>query len=176
MRLVAFFALVVLPAVEIFVIIQVAHAIGWVPTLAALLAAGLLGGYVMRRAGAAWWRALRGRFAVGGSVVAGAGPDGAAAARAALLFLAGMLLFAPGFLTDALGLLLLLPPARALLQAATAAWFVNRFTQVTGPGGSRLWTRRDRVVRGQVVRVDREPGGPGHDDPGADPPPPALGG
>ena len=86
-------------------------------------------------------------------------PNGVRAARAALLFLAGLLLFLPGFVTDALGLLLLLPPVRALLQTATAAWFVRRFTSVDGPGGLRLWTRAPRVVRGDVVRDDK-PGAP----------------
>jgi UPF0716 protein FxsA len=174
-RLIVFFALVVVPAVEIFVIIQVAHAIGWGLTVLALVAAAVLGGYVMRRAGAAWWRALRGRVDRGGSVVTGSAPDGSRAASAALLFLAGLALFLPGFLTDALGLLLLLPPVRSLLQAATAAWFVRRFTEVTGPGGATIWTRRDRVVRGQVVREDREGGGPGSTGPGEDRPPSPLG-
>ena len=61
------------------------------------------------------------------------------------------------------------------LQAATAAWFVRRFTEVTGPGGATIWTRRDRVVRGQVVREDREGGGPGSTGPGEDRPPSPLG-
>ena len=63
-------------------------------------------------------------------------------------------LFLPGFISDALGLILLLPPVRGLLQAATAAWFVRRFTSVTGPGGVRMWTRPDRVVPGNVIRGD----------------------
>jgi UPF0716 protein FxsA len=157
MPLALFFVLIVFPAVEIFVFVQVAHAIGLGLALLLVLAFSLLGLYVMRRAGSSWWRALRGG-AAGGQVVVNR-PDGSAAARAALLFLAGLLLFLPGFVTDALGLVLLLPPVRALLQTATAAWFVRRFTAVDGPGGVRLWTRtRDGVVRGVVVRED-EPGG-----------------
>jgi len=177
--LLLFCIFVVAPAVELFVIIEVANAIGWGWTLLALLAAGALGSYVMRLAGASWWRALRGRTRAGadrepgGAAAAGipAGmPDGAAAARAALLFLAGLLIFLPGFVSDAVGLLLLLPPVRALLQAATAAWFVRRFTSVTGPGGLRLWTRSDRVVRGQVIRED---GGTSTTDPPSGPPRPS---
>jgi hypothetical protein len=58
------------------------------------------------------------------------------------------------------GLLLLAPPVRAALQAVTAAWFVRRFTSVSGPGGVRIWTRSessDRIVRGDVVREDGPP-------------------
>jgi UPF0716 protein FxsA len=99
-------------------------------------------------------------------------PDGAAAARAALLFLAGLLIFLPGFISDAVGLVLLLPPVRAVLQAATAAWFVRRFTSVTGPGGVPVWTRRGRVVPGQVVREDGTQGDPPTDPPAQLPPGP----
>ncbi len=171
MPLALFVILVVLPAIEIFVIVTVAHAIGFGATLLLLVAAAVLGSYVMRRAGASWWRALRGRVTtVDGVAVDGQRPDGRAAARAALLFLAGLLLFLPGFVSDALGLLLLLPPVRGLLQAATAAWFVRRFSAVSGPGGVRIWSRPDtggpqhgdivrgEVVRGEIVREDEDPG------------------
>jgi UPF0716 protein FxsA len=174
-RLIAFFVFVVFPAVEIYVIVRMVQLIGFGWTLVALVAGAGLGLYVMRRAGSSWWQALRGRVqtepgtAGGGAVVTGP-PDGAAAARAALLFLAGLLIFLPGFISDAIGLVLLLPPARALLQAATAAWFVRRFTSVTGPGGVPVWTRRGRVVPGQVVREDGSPGGPGEGRPPTDPP------
>jgi UPF0716 protein FxsA len=161
MPLLLFFLLIVVPAVEIFVIVEVAHVIGFGWTLLALVAAAFLGSYVMRRAGASWWRALRGRVALpDGAVVTGQGPDGRAAAHAALLFLAGLLIFLPGFISDAVGLLLLAPPVRAALQAVTAAWFVRRFTSVSGPGGVRIWTRSessDRIVRGDVVREDGPP-------------------
>ena len=86
MPLLLFFLLIVFPAVEIFVIVQVAHVIGFGWTMLALVAAAFLGSYVMRRAGASWWRALRGRVALpDGAVVTGQGPDGRAAAHAALL-------------------------------------------------------------------------------------------
>lgn len=163
MPLVVFFLVVVIPAIEIFVMVQVGHAIGFWLTLLALVAGAFLGSYVMRRAGASWWRALRGRVETSeGALVSGQRPDGRAAAHAALLFLAGLLLFLPGFISDAVGLLLLLPPVRALLQAGTAAWFVRRFTSVEGPGGVRLWTRGasgDQVIKGDVVRDKKEPPG-----------------
>jgi UPF0716 protein FxsA len=154
-----FVLLVVLPAIEIFVIVAVAHALGLGLTLLLLLVGAIVGSWVMRRAGASWWRALRGRVtAADGTELTGQRPDGRAAAHAALLFLAGLLIFLPGFVSDAIGLLLLLPPVRAALQAVTAAWFVRRFTAVSGPGGVRIWSRTDqgRTVRGDVVREEPE--------------------
>jgi UPF0716 protein FxsA len=124
---------------------------------------------VLRRAGASWWRALRGQVtAADGTAVTGQRPDGRAAAHAALLFLAGLLIFLPGFVSDVIGLLLLLPPVRALLQAGTAAWFVRRFTAVSGPGGVRIWSRSEDPLRGEVIRGDivRDDEGEADKDPG----------
>ena len=160
MPLLLFFVFVVAPAIEIFVIVEVAHAIGAGATLLALVAGAFLGSYVMRRAGASWWRALRGQVTTAdGTAVTGQRPDGPAAAKAALLFMAGLLIFLPGFVSDAVGLLLLLPPVRGLLQAATAAWFVRRFSAVSGPGGVRIWTRGvdDGPVHGDIARDDPAP-------------------
>jgi UPF0716 protein FxsA len=155
MPLLLFFVFVVAPAVEIFVIVSVAHVIGLGWTLLALVAGAFLGAYVMRRAGSSWWQALRGQVtAADGAVVTGQRPDGRAAAQAALLFLAGLLIFLPGFVSDAVGLLLLLPPVRGLLQAGTARWFTRRFTEVSGPGGVRVWTRPPGTAPGKVVRGD----------------------
>jgi UPF0716 protein FxsA len=171
MPLLAFVIVVLFPALEIFVIVEMVHWIGGAWTLLALVAGALLGVVVMRRAGASWWRALRGRtVTASGLEVAGQQPDPRAAASASLLFLAGLLIFLPGFISDAIGLILLLPPIRKLLMAATAAWFLRRFTSVTGPGGLRVWTRGDRVVWGTVVRSDR-PDGSNGSGPAAGPPP-----
>ncbi len=177
MPLILFFSFVVAPAVEIFLLVQVGQVVGAGWVFAELLAAAALGVYVMRRAGSSWWSALTGRTRTRGAVVTSGGEggagrtDGPAAGSAALLFLAGLMLFLPGLITDVVGLVLLVPAVRALLQASVAAWFTRRFTEVTGPGGVRLWTRSNRVVRGDVVREDvvreDEPGNPSG-------PPPAL--
>jgi UPF0716 protein FxsA len=162
--LLLFFVFVVFPAVELFVVVETAHAIGLGWTLLALVAGAFLGAYVMRRAGSSWWRALRGQVTANdGAVVTSQRPDGRAAAKAALLFLAGLLIFLPGFVSDVVGLLLLLPPVRGLLQAGTARWFTRRFTEVSGPGGVRVWTRSTgpapgTVIRGDVVQGDVIPG------------------
>jgi UPF0716 protein FxsA len=147
----AFVFFVVAPLAEIASIVVVASFAGWW-TLVALAASAVLGSYVLRRTGRGWLRSLQ--------------AEGAAARRAtgdsALLFAAGLLLIAPGFLSDAVGLLLLLPFVRVLLRGAVTTWFVGRFSAVTGPGGFTVWQRRGtggdpRVVRGEVVRDDVPP-------------------
>lgn len=161
LRVVALLLLVVAPIGELWVAVQVAQAVGPGWTLLALVGASLLGLWVMRIAGASWWAALRGGH------LEGRLPDGREVADAALLFLAGVLLFLPGFVSDAVGLVLLVPPVRDGVQHVVTRWFTRRFTAVTGPGGTTIWTRSTRVVRGEVVRDDDVPPGPSA-------PPPAL--
>jgi len=156
--LLLFFVFVVAPAVEIYLMVRVGQAIGFGWVLLLLIAAAVLGSAVMRRAGASWWSALRANGT--GSQL----PDGRAAADAAMLFAAGLLIFLPGFVSDVVGLVLLLPPARRLIQTAAVAWFVRRFSAVTGPGGFTVWQRTTsdpQVIQGEVIREDRPDGGDG---------------
>jgi len=100
---------IVLPIAEIYVIVKVGEAIGILPTLAILILDGFLGAALARSQGAAAWR----RF--NEALAAGRAParevfDGA------MVIVGGAFLLAPGFITDAIGLCLLLPPTRALLR------------------------------------------------------------
>lgn len=155
-----FFLLIVFPAVEIASMVVMAQWIGAAATFLWILAAFVLGAYVMRYAGRSWWSGLR--DAAGAPDAAGVAPaprkpDTARMADQGLLFLAGLLIAIPGFVGDLLGLLLLLPFVRRLLRVAAAAWFMKRFTAVTGPGGTVIW-RRQATTRSPdrgTVRVDR---------------------
>jgi len=102
-------ALLVVPVVELYVLIQVGQAIGALPTVALLVVVSVLGAALLRREGARSWRAFRDATA-GGRVPAREVADGA------LVLLAGALLLTPGFATDVVGLLLLVPPVRAVLR------------------------------------------------------------
>jgi UPF0716 protein FxsA len=155
-----FVLFVVAPIVEIASIVFVAQFAGWW-TLAAIIGAAVLGMYVLRRTGRDWLRR-----------VSEEGQPGRATGDSAMLFAAGVLLIIPGFVSDVIGLLLLLPFVRVLLRGAAAAWFVRRFTAVTGPGGFTVWQRGGpptgsaggapinddpRVIRGEIVRDDVPP-------------------
>jgi UPF0716 protein FxsA len=98
--------LVVVPIAELYVIIQVGHVLGVVNTLALLVLISFTGAWLMKREGLSTWR--RAQRQVDAGVV-----PGKELVDGALIVLAGALLVAPGFITDALGLLLLLPPVRA---------------------------------------------------------------
>ena len=96
----------VVPFVELYVIIQVGHVLGVVPTLALLVAISMLGASLCKREGLAVVRRIQ-------EQVAERRLPGVALLDGALVLLAGALLLTPGFITDAVGLLLLLPPVRA---------------------------------------------------------------
>jgi UPF0716 protein FxsA len=121
---------IVVPIAELYVIIQVGEAIGLWPTLALLLADALLGSFLLKHQGRGAWRrfneALAQRRFPGKEVVDGL-----------LIVIGGTLLLAPGFLTDIVGLLLLIPPTRAIVRRLLRRFTVGRFMVVGMPGGSR---------------------------------------
>jgi UPF0716 protein FxsA len=104
------------PAAEVFVFVEVGLAIGWLVALLLLLGTSVFGGWLLR---------IEGRTAVErvSRAVAEHRPPGAAAIDGALAFLGCALLVVPGFITDALGALLVLPPTRALARR----WISRRF-------------------------------------------------
>ena len=100
------FLFILVPIAELYVIIQVGHVLGVLNTLALLVLISFAGAWLMKREGLGAWRRAQqqlDRGTVPGREVV----DGA------LILLGGALLLAPGFITDAVGLLLLLPPVRA---------------------------------------------------------------
>jgi len=97
---------ILVPIAELYVIIQLGHAIGVLNTLGVLVLISFAGAWLMRREGLNTLR--RAQRQVDAGVV-----PGRELVDGALILLAGALLLAPGFITDAVGLLLLLPPVRA---------------------------------------------------------------
>lgn len=106
--LLAVLVFVVLPIVELWVIVEVAGSLGIVPTLALLLAISVLGSLLVRREGLGVLRRARTMWS-SGRVPTDDLLDGV------LVLAAGALLLAPGFVTDAVGLLLLVPVMRRLV-------------------------------------------------------------
>lgn len=103
----ALFFLVLWAAAEIYVAILVAGAIGVLPMLLLLIAGWPVGVWALRSQGRIAWRRLS-------EAVAAGRPPAREVLNGALVLLGGALMMVPGFITDAIGLLLLLPPTRAL--------------------------------------------------------------
>jgi UPF0716 protein FxsA len=122
---------IVVPIAELYVIIQVGEAIGIVPTLLLLLLDAVLGSLLLRHQGRGAWR----RF---NEAIAQRRFPGKEVADGVLIVIGGTLLLAPGFLTDIVGLLLLIPPTRALSRSVLKRFTIGRFAVVnmgdSGPG------------------------------------------
>ena len=130
MALLLFALLVALPFVELAVLVRVAGEIGVFDTLGLLLVVSLVGIWIAKRAGVGVVARMR-RTQEAGEVPSRELTDGA------LILLAAILLVIPGFVTDVVGILLLLPPVRvgvrtlALRRIRTSSRIV-----VVGSGGA----------------------------------------
>ncbi len=106
-----FFLFVLFPIIELALLIKVGGAIGVLPTLLLLVGSALLGGLLLRVAGVATaWRA-RERLARGEL------PE-KEMLEGLMVALGGALLILPGFLSDLIGLLFIIPFTRGLLLRA----------------------------------------------------------
>ena len=146
------FALFVLvPLVEIYMIVQVGQAIGAWWTILLLVLDSLIGSWLVRREGARAFRALR-EALNSGRMPARELVDGG------LTLIGGTLMLAPGFITDLLGLLMILPVTRPLFRRLLTGVVAGRLVTM-GPGapGGRGSEHRPGpdpegpVVRGEVV-------------------------
>lgn len=114
---------VVVPLAELAVIIQVGHVIGVLDTIGLLLVLSMVGAWLVKREGMGVWRRFRQQ------VEAGVVP-GREIADGVMILLAGALLLTPGFLSDAAGLLLLLPPVRSGVRTVALRRATRRATSI----------------------------------------------
>lgn len=155
-----FIAFIVVPIVEIYVLIQVGQVIGPWWTILLLVADSILGSWLIKRDGGRAWRALRSALDTG-RMPAKELADGA------LILIGGTLMLSPGFVTDALGILLILPVTRPVFRRLLTTVVARRLL-VIGTGAAaagpppgfgnarRPGPRSDGpVIQGEVV--DDEP-------------------
>jgi UPF0716 protein FxsA len=146
----------VVPIVELTLIVAVAGQLGVLPTIGLLLLVSVAGGWLMRREGVGLLNRVRDELGRGELPATGM-IDGV------LLLVGGALMLTPGFLTDTIGLLLLVPPVRALVRAGLVRRFQRRIEAtfavpgsvfVPGAASARSsWTGGGVVVREYVGDV-----------------------
>jgi UPF0716 protein FxsA len=146
--------LIAIPVVEIYVIVVVGEAIGWWWTIFALVAETIVGGWLVRREGRRAWRNLVGQLAEGRAPTRTA-VDGA------LILVGGLLLLIPGFVTDLIGFLCVLPLTRPLVRRALVGYVTRRSGSVLVAGpvfDQTAATRQSRPTDPNVIEghlVDR---------------------
>jgi UPF0716 protein FxsA len=143
---------IIWPLAELFVIVKVSEAIGFLWMLVLLILSWPIGTRVLRTQGRAAWR----RFVE--AIEAGRAPANEVL-NGALVLTGGLLLMVPGFITDVIGLLLLLPPTRALARRTVAhhhgsAWVGRAAGFGSGFRGYRRNSAADQPVAGEDYDVD----------------------
>lgn len=146
-----FVLFIVVPIVELAIIIQVGQVIGAGWTILALIGISLAGAALVKREGLRAWLRFREALAVP-RIPAAEVVDGA------LVLLAGALMLTPGFLTDALGLFLLLPPTRGVVNRGVRGRVRGTFGLGWLPprDGRRQRAARDDVVDVDVIDIERD--------------------
>ncbi|MFJ9816991.1 FxsA family membrane protein [Streptomyces sp. NPDC101151] len=144
---------------EIWLLTQVAGAAGGLTVFLLLVAGFVAGSVVIKRAGRRAFQSLNEVLQRGGSPSRGGGNG--------LMMLGGLLLMIPGLISDAAGLLLLLPPVQKAVSRYTER-ALDKSLRRAAPGSlgdafqqARIHRPDGKVVQGEVIREDRpEPGEP----------------
>ena len=163
-----FLILLAVPVIEIGLFIEIGGWLGTWPTIGLVVLTALIGSILLRRQGLAAMREAQSRLAAGED-------PGRLLADGAMILVAGALLLTPGFFTDAVGFLLLVPGMRTVLwtwmrkhiKVANAQTFTASSSRhatwqfgTGGPGGAGA---RGQTVDGTFTEVDPDPPRP---DPG----------
>lgn len=117
-KLLLFFT--VLPLVELCLLTLLASYTSFWTAVLFIVVTGILGTYLANTQGISTYRRIQQELAQGrmptDSLIDGV-----------LILLAGVLLISPGVLTDLVGIVLMLPPSRAVVRRQLIAWFERRF-------------------------------------------------
>lgn len=134
---------IIIPLAEIYVLLQVGHLIGALPTIGLVIVSALLGSALLRHQGMATLARIR------NSMDQGRLPA-VELVEGAVLLVAGALLLTPGFITSSIGLACMIPPVRSRL----ARWIIShRMRQRPPPSGGGT---RDagNTIEGDFTRRD----------------------
>ena len=143
------FLFLIVPLLEIAVLIQVGEVIGVWNTIALLIVVSIAGAVLAKREGVAVWRKFRATLDRG-QIPSTEILDGV------LVIFAGALLLTPGFITDILGISLLLPPSRAVVRRAlvrSSRWLIAKRFPISVPLDMAR-RRRAKTVKARRVQND----------------------
>jgi UPF0716 protein FxsA len=171
-RLLLGLGLIVLPFAELMLIIKTGQIIGFWPTLAVLVAGAAIGSAIISRQGLTIVRRTQ-------EAVARGRPPGGPVLDGAFTVLAGALLITPGFITDAIALLLLVPPLRRKVARALVRFLIERAqaqvkvyhvrgqdggqgggqgdSEPAGPAQSAAGQGTGSIIEGEFVRLGESP-------------------
>ncbi len=139
-----FILFLLIPALEIYLLIEVGGLIGAFPTIAAVFGTAVLGAYLLRMQGLSTLRRVQ-ETLHRGEIPAVEMFEGA------ILLIAGVLLLTPGFFTDTLGFLALVPG----LRRRFVIWLLRHVDIIQPISGARPpheQPRSPRTIEGEFRR------------------------
>lgn len=154
-------AFTLIPAIELFLLLQIGSWLGPLPTFLIIVITGTAGAWLAKREGLGVLTSLQAELAQGL-------PPGSRLAEGFLVLVGGLLLLTPGVLTDLAGFLFIAPPTRRWLAPRVVKAIVDRvdFVQL-GPGAANGGFPTDadgeptvRPRQRPRVRRDDAPGNP----------------
>ena len=128
---------VVAPIAELYVFVQASNAFGFLNSLGLLIVITIAGVWLVKREGLRVWSRFQQQLAAGQS-------PSREMADGVCILLAGVLLIAPGFLSDIVAVVLLVPPTRALLRPLLVRQFAGRTRVVRATYGGRVYDTVER--------------------------------
>lgn len=136
---------IIVPIVELAAILQVGEWLGFWPTLGLLVLDSIVGSVLMRSQGRAAWRRFNATLQSGR-------PPAREVLDGVLVIFGGALLLTPGFVTDIVGILLLLPPTRAVVRRLLVRRVAHRM--VVSAAQASPFARRAGARPGSAYDVD----------------------
>ena len=117
-----FLLFTIIPVVELYLLVKVGQTVGLMPTVGGLLFAAFIGAWLAQHQGYTVLRRIQEELALG-RLPAAQLLDGA------MVLVGGVLLVLPGFLTDFMGLFLLIPVTRTLCKRLLGVWLQKRLAR-----------------------------------------------
>ena len=140
-----FLLFLLIPLLELYLLLEIGGVIGAVPTVLLTIFTAILGAAFIRWQGLNALRSMQEKLRYGE-------PPAVEVVTGVSLLIAGALLLTPGFLTDTIGFLLLIPAVR---QAIFGYWLLRNLQNVRGQ--TSVWVRVEPEAKARTKIIDLDP-------------------
>jgi len=113
---------IIVPIVELYVLIEIGRKIGTWSTIGIIILTGILGAYLVKRQGFLILRKIQNDLNEG--VL-----PGDSLIQGAIILAGGILLITPGFITDTIGFIFLIPAGRRLVKNYLLNWLKGKIRE-----------------------------------------------
>ncbi len=142
-----FLIFLLVPIIEIYFLIEIGEVIGAIPTVFLVVFTAVLGVQLLR------FQGLSALQRVQASMARGEMPA-VELMEGVVMLVGGALLLTPGFFTDALGFLCLIPPLRQKMIRSVISRFIRFPDGGGGPSSSQSQSHGPRTIEGEFHKID----------------------